>query len=129
MPDATTKTPQRVPFDPEMSDAAIDRILKIAPFSKMNPDNFRRVSLRDIIKLDTRVKSFKKGEIVVRQGDYGTSAFLIISGKVRVAVRGGLKPSVRYATISGRRRNECPEGNDLRVTVRSVSGDIEVVPA
>ncbi len=96
MPDATptAKGPQRVPFDPEMSDAAVDRILGIAPFSKMNPDNFRRVSLRDIIKLDTRIKRFRKGEIVVRQGDYGTSAFLIISGNVRVVLSPGLPPSL-----------------------------------
>src|SRR5258708_39236828 len=97
MPAATptsAKTTQRVPLDPEMNDGAVDRILTIAPFSKMNPDNFRRVPLRDIGKLDTRIKRFRKGEIVVRQGDYGTSAFLILSGKVRVVLSPGLPPSL-----------------------------------
>ncbi len=89
MPATTLDRPQRwdASFDAEMSDADVDRLLSTPPFSQMNPENFpRRMPLRDILKHDTRVRRFRRGEIVVRAGDYGTSAFLIISGTVRVAL-------------------------------------------
>ncbi len=33
---------------------------------------------------EARVRSFQQGDIVVRQGDYGNSAFIILSGAARV---------------------------------------------
>src|SRR5690349_4566382 len=99
MPAAPTTfdRPQRwdAAFDPEMTDANVDRLLAITPFSKMNPENFpKRASLRDVLKHDTRVRSFRRGEIVVREGDYGTSAFLLMSGTVRVVLGPELPPSL-----------------------------------
>lgn len=49
-------------------------------------DPQRRPKLEEILRLDTRVRSFKKGELIVRQGDYGTSAFMILSGSARVVL-------------------------------------------
>jgi len=102
----TLDRPQRwdAAFDPEMTDVAVDRLLTIAPFSRMNPDNFpKRASLRDILKHDTRIKIFKRGEIIVREGDYGTSAFLVMSGHVRVVLGPDLPPSVLGRRISKRK--------------------------
>ena len=65
--------PQRwdAAFDPEMTDAAVDRLLTIAPFSGMNPDKFpRRTPLREILKHDTRIRRYRKGEIIMRQGGW-----------------------------------------------------------
>ena len=74
-------------FDPEMPEAEVDRILSLAPFRDMDASKFpKRISLRDIIQHDTRIRKYRKGEIVVRNGDYGTSAFMIMSGSVRVAL-------------------------------------------
>ena len=92
----TLDRPQRfdAAFDPEMSDATVERLLTIAPFSEMQQLAFpKHLSLRDILKHDTRVRSFRKGELVVREGDYGTSAFLLLSGTTRV-VLGQLPPSL-----------------------------------
>src|SRR6185436_13895026 len=99
MPSAPTTfdRPQRwdAAFDPEMSDATVDRLLGVAPFSKMRPENFpKRASLRDVLKHDTRVRTFRKGELIVRAGDYGTSAFLVMSGTTRVVLQPGLPPSL-----------------------------------
>jgi len=94
---STFDRPQRwdAAFDPEMSDATVDRLLGVAPFSEMNPENFpKRASLRDVLKHDTRVRSFRRGELVVREGDYGTSAFLVLSGTVRVVLGPQLPPSL-----------------------------------
>jgi Fe-S-cluster-containing dehydrogenase component/CRP-like cAMP-binding protein len=96
MPATTLDRPQRwdASFDPEMSEADVSRLLAVPPFSQMNAENFpKRMPLRDVLKHDTRIRRFRRGEIIVRAGDYGTSAFLIMSGTVRVALD-QLPPSV-----------------------------------
>jgi Fe-S-cluster-containing dehydrogenase component/CRP-like cAMP-binding protein len=93
----TVERPQRwdAAFDPDMSDAAVARLLGIAPFSDMNPEKFpKRTPLPEILKHDTRLRQFRKGEIIVRQGDYGTSAFLILSGTARVVIQPDLPLSL-----------------------------------
>lgn len=73
----------------------MDRILSIPPFKEMDPKGFpQRIPLREVIRHDTRIRRFGSGEIVVRQGDYGTSAFMIISGSVSVVLRPGLPASL-----------------------------------
>jgi Fe-S-cluster-containing dehydrogenase component/CRP-like cAMP-binding protein len=89
--------PQRwdVAFDPEMTDAVVDRLMSVAPCREMKAEKFpKKLSLRDILKNDTRLRRFSTGEIVVREGDYGTSAFLIVTGSVRVVLASGLPASV-----------------------------------
>ncbi len=103
--------PQRwdAAFDPEMADADVSRLLSIPPFSRMRPENFpARLSLRDILKHDTRIQRYRRGEIVMREGDYGTSAFLVMDGSVRVVLGPELPPS-----LLGRR--EPTRKNFLRV--------------
>ncbi len=102
----TLDRPQRwdAAFDPEMTDAAVNRLLALAPFSRMNPENFpKRASLRDILKHDTRIRAFKRGEIIVREGDYGTSAFMVMTGNVRVVLGPDLPPSVLGRRVSKRK--------------------------
>ena len=96
-PPPTFDRPQRwdAAFDPEMQEAGVDRLAATAPFSRMKPESFPvRLPLRDILKNDTRVHTFRRGEIVMREGDYGTSAFLVLSGAVRVVLAPGLPASV-----------------------------------
>jgi Fe-S-cluster-containing dehydrogenase component/CRP-like cAMP-binding protein len=81
-------------FDAEMTSEMAARILELAPFRDMKTENFpKRVALADILRHDVRVRRFNRDEIVVREGDYGTSAFMIMSGAVRV-VLGNLPASV-----------------------------------
>jgi Fe-S-cluster-containing dehydrogenase component/CRP-like cAMP-binding protein len=89
--------PQRwdAAFDPAMTEADVDRLLAIAPFSQMKPEKFsRRTPLRDILLHDTSIRRYRKGEIITRQGDYGTSAFLILSGATRVVLKPDLPLSL-----------------------------------
>jgi len=89
--------PQRwdVAFDPAMTDADVDRLLAIPPFSNMPAEKFsKRTPLREILRNDTAIRRYRKGEIVVRQGDYGTSAFMILSGTVRVVLKPDLPPAM-----------------------------------
>ena len=83
--------PQRwdEPFGLDMTDADVDWVLTKPPFDEIDPSNFpSKTSLRDIIKNDTRIMRYSDGEIVVREGDYGNSAFLIFEGTVFVVLDG-----------------------------------------
>jgi Fe-S-cluster-containing dehydrogenase component/CRP-like cAMP-binding protein len=84
-----------VPFSKETSDVDVRRLLGMPPFKDMNPESFpRSAQLADILKNDARLRTYKSGEIIVREGDYGTSAFLVISGSAEVVLSPGLAPAV-----------------------------------
>lgn len=74
-------------FDPDFSEADTDRLMVTAPFKDMSltPDKLRR-----ILQNHCRVRRYRRGEIVVRAGDYGSSAFLVLNGAVRVVLNPGL---------------------------------------
>lgn len=98
--------PQRwdAAFDPAMTDAMVDRLLAIAPFSQMNAEKFpKRTPLREILRHDTSIQRYRKGEIIVRQGDYGTSAFLILSGATRVVLKPDLPLSLLGRQAPGKK--------------------------
>ena len=81
--------PQRwdVPFGDEMTDGDVDRLLAIQPFAAMDPSRFpESQSLRGILRNDARIVHFSPGDLIVREGDYGHSAFLMLNGNVRVAL-------------------------------------------
>lgn len=68
-----------------MTDEVIAAILEREPFSTIDPNRFpRSVPLTGILANDARVRRYSSGEIVVRQGDYGNSAFFVLRGKVKV---------------------------------------------
>lgn len=76
-----------VPYDEQMSSVDVDRLLAQAPFSEMDPDRFPpHCSLRGLLQNDTRIVQYREGDLVVREADYGHSAFLILSGSVRVTL-------------------------------------------
>src|SRR5580700_7391420 len=87
--------PQRwdIPFHSElpetvaapMSERDVERMLQIPLFRKMDPSRFpKNTSLHDILLNDSRVRRFQAGDAIVRQGDYGNSAFIVLSGSARV---------------------------------------------
>src|SRR5262245_25818167 len=89
------------PFSRDM-EPHLDRLLETPPFSSM--DRQRVAKLREILQNDTRLRAFKKGEIVVRQGDYGTSAFLMLAGRARVV----LSPDLPASLVGRRERKRKP---------------------
>ncbi len=91
------------PFGRSMSNADVDRLLQVPPFNRMDQTSFPRTcSLRDLLLNDTRILPYQDGDIICRRGDYGNSAFLIVSGTVRV----DLDVDVPLpATVLGRRRS------------------------
>ena len=47
----------------------------------------KNIPLRGILKNDCRLIEFNKGDIIVREGDYGSSAFLIVDGEALVSLK------------------------------------------
>lgn len=76
-----------VPFDVNMSEEMVNRILLEEPFRSLDETRFpKALPLRGILKNDSRVLSYNRGDVVVREGDYGSSAFFILKGKVKVII-------------------------------------------
>ena len=83
-----------VPFGEPLRDDAVDRLLSIEPFASIDAASFpASLPLREILRNDARLQHYAPGDIIVREGDYGNSAFLILTGRVRV-VLAGLAPEV-----------------------------------
>jgi len=82
--------PQRwsVPFSDRMTDERVESLLATPAFSKIDASRFPpRLPLHGVLKNDTKIRSFEKGDIIVREGDYGNSAFLILYGSVNVVLK------------------------------------------
>jgi Fe-S-cluster-containing dehydrogenase component/CRP-like cAMP-binding protein len=91
MPDLqnTIPRPRRwdVPFDERMTEADVDRLLAIEPFRSIDGTAFPpSLPVRGILRGDTRISVFESGDLIVREGDYGHSAFLVLAGEVRVCL-------------------------------------------
>ena len=93
----TIQRPRRwdSPFSDQMGNAEVERVLSLELFRDMDRDRFPdTLSLAGIISNDTRVVNFQDGDIVMREGDYGNSAFLVIQGQVRVVLPPGLSETM-----------------------------------
>lgn len=89
----THSRPQRwdQPFGSEMTDADVEHLLSIPELQAIEGDKFpSHISLAGILRNDSRIMRYKAGDIVIREGDYGNSAFLVLNGSLRVVLAPGL---------------------------------------
>ena len=78
----------------EMTERDVDALLRVEPFRSIDAGAFPpSLPLRGILAGDTRTNRYEAGDLVVREGDYGHSAFLVLSGAVRVVLE-RLRPEV-----------------------------------
>ncbi len=74
-------------MDASMNDADVCWLRSRDPFASMDAKSFpRTMPLEGILRNDCRIQRCEPGEIVVREGDYGNSAFLVLAGSVQVVV-------------------------------------------
>ena len=66
------------------------------------------------------------GTVRVQAHGDGDLSIATISGDIRVDLPGHLRPQVLAQQMSGKLRNDLPAGADLRLRLRSVSGDIAI---
>jgi Fe-S-cluster-containing dehydrogenase component/CRP-like cAMP-binding protein len=79
--------PQRwdVPFGKDMTEGDVERLMQQAPFNWIDQRKFpASIPFRGILLNDAQLRRYENGDIVVREGDYGNSAFFIVSGAVQV---------------------------------------------
>ena len=102
-----------------MTEALIDKMLQVRPFRLMK----QTARLRDLLMNDCRLRLFEDREVVVRQNDYGNSAYLILSGRVTVLKevarsdlgRPGRNPRSLWRSLTQRLTNaKVPESRDTR---------------
>ena len=75
------------PMDASMTDADVSWLRSREPFASMDESAFPRGTPIDgILRGDTRLHRCEPGEVIVREGDYGNSAFLVLSGETSVMV-------------------------------------------
>jgi Fe-S-cluster-containing dehydrogenase component/CRP-like cAMP-binding protein len=71
----------------QMTDVDVDALLRIEPFRSIDASAFpSSLPLRGILLGDVRIGRYQAGDLIVREGDYGHSAFLVLAGKVRVVL-------------------------------------------
>ncbi len=81
------------PMDPNMDEGTLDRLMVTEPFASMDEKAFPAgTPLREILRADSAVREYGDGEIVIRKDDYGTSAFLVLEGKVDVVIKPDIDP-------------------------------------
>jgi len=74
-----------------MTDYELWKLLSVPEIAAIDRNKFpKKNSLENIFKNDTRIRRYKPGEIIIREGDYGNSAFLVLNGKLRVVLSPGL---------------------------------------
>jgi Fe-S-cluster-containing dehydrogenase component/CRP-like cAMP-binding protein len=81
------RRPQRWdhPLDPTITNRDVQWLLLQPPFAQIDDQSFPSTcKVKDILRNDTRIVRYQPGDIIVREGDYGSCAYLILSGAVRV---------------------------------------------
>ena len=79
------------PFDPDMDEATVERVAGLDFFQRIDTAGFRPpITLSELIRNDARLVSLCRGDVVVQQGEYGNSVFLVLNGQVRVWTSSGL---------------------------------------
>ena len=109
-----------------MSDERIAEVLERPEFATIDTSKLpASVPLDGIIANDTRLIEVEPGELVLREGDYGHSAFLVLQGRLRVVLKPGLPAEVLGRSRRRRRRwsrlfagllprRRVPEARELR---------------
>lgn len=121
------------PLDPLMQDRDLQWLLGLEPLVSMDPNRFSQsASLTDILRSDSRINRYEHGDVIVREGDYGSSAFIVLRGKVRILVtqlgaeslgRSTEKPSSWLKTLRDSCRSwPAPEMRNIAETKHASTG-------
>lgn len=75
-------------MDPQMNDADVQWLLAQMPFAGLDTSAFpKSIPLTGILKNDCRLHRFAPGQVIVREGDYANSAFLVLDGHAELVTR------------------------------------------
>jgi len=75
------------PLYQDVTDAEVKRILSLPALQILNKEKSSVITrLEKILKIHARVMRYEPKGIVIREGDYGNSAFFVLSGEVGVVL-------------------------------------------
>jgi len=78
-------------FDPNMTDADVQEVLTCQAFSPIEQKKFpKTMPLDAIIRNDGAIRHYEPGDILIKEGEYGQTAFFILSGEVVVLFHNNL---------------------------------------
>src|SRR5712691_5773055 len=73
------------PFSSDMTPVQVERVLSMPPLDALDASLFPpSLTLADLVHNDARIERCRRGDIIVREGDYGNSIFIVLSGTVGV---------------------------------------------
>ena len=76
--------PTDVPFDSSVTSSQVEMLVRMSVFDDLDEKFRNSAGFRKILKTDSRSELYQDGDIIVREGDWGSSAFIILSGTVVV---------------------------------------------
>ena len=115
------------PFDSDMRYEQVELMLQRPEFMNIDESRFpASTPLFDILFNDCRIREFKAGDLIIREGDYGNSAYLLLSGLLRVVTNPGLpskllgretphKKSLGQILSQIWKRNNIPEARKINI--------------
>ncbi len=127
------------PFGGDMTEAKVADVMERPEFALIDAHRFpANIPVEGIVANDMRIVTCKPGQLVLREGDYGHSAFLVLTGKLRVVITPSLSDQILgrgskdernllrvFAGLLPRRR--VPEAREVRQTRDgSHQGDADV---
>jgi len=73
------------PLDPNWNASAVNWLMKLPPFSAMDTTRFsENTPLSGILQNDCRLIELKPGDVLFQEEQYGDSAYLVLSGDIRI---------------------------------------------
>lgn len=84
--DVRRKTQSDIAFDEGLDEAAIDELVAASAFETLDPEYRQSDRFRATLKAHARIVDVQPADIVVREGDWGNSAFFILSGRIAVEI-------------------------------------------
>ncbi len=79
----------RFAFDAEMLNVDVSALLSYPPFSHIDHTKFPKgkQSVVDVLQNDSRIRHFSAGDVILRQGEYSNSAFIVLRGHAHVIMQ------------------------------------------
>lgn len=65
-------------------DEVLQRLVKIELFSDFNPNNDNDRRIMQLVYDNMTIKNFKEGDVIIKEGDYGDSFYILHKGSVQV---------------------------------------------
>jgi len=90
----------------EIDSTSVDKLIGLDAFSGLDPEFRKSKTFRKILEKDTRLVTYQDGDLILRRGDWGNSAFFVVLGTVHVEIEAeGVFPHALLGRREVKRKN------------------------